>query len=133
MAILRRFISVRPGFAAFLVAAALLLRVLVPAGFMPNISHGKVEISLCTGYGPAKVMAAMPGMGGKSDRPQHRGGEMPCAFAGLAMPGLAGADPIQLAAAIAIITATSLFLVALLVARHEPRLRPPLRGPPLAV
>ncbi len=115
-------------------ACALLVRLVVPAGFMPVFDHGTISIVLCTGYGPQTVQLDMPGMNmsGDGHKPDnhHDKTDTPCPFSGLTAPVLSGADPIVLAAAI--------LFIMLLVSRvpvREPvrayyRLRPPLRGPP---
>lgn len=118
-----------------MLACALLTRLLIPAGFMPMVEHGKISIVLCTGYGPQTVQMDMPGMDltgaeREPDKDHHNKAESPCPFAGLSAPALSGTDPILLAA-------TILFIM-LLVGRMpvQPpfvasfRLRPPLRGPP---
>ncbi len=115
----------------WLIGLALLMRIAVPAGYMPTFSGGSVAIELCSDYGPAGM--TMHGMAGHHDQKGGHGkGETPCGFSGLSTPSLAGADPILLALAIAFIVAT--------VFRAAPRrrialptyLRPPLRGPPTA-
>lgn len=119
--------------AAWIVAAALLMKLVVPAGFMPVFSGSSVTIEICTGVGPQTVTMpmAMPGMPdhgqGKSD---HAAKDMPCGFGGLAFPALAAADPIALALALAFLIATVFRLVHRDVALAVAHLRPPLRGPP---
>jgi len=114
-----------PRFAAAIVAAALLLRLLVPAGFMPSFNGGQFRVSICTGMGPAQMRIALPGK--HSDVAAS-----PCAFADLSLPLLGAADPVQLAAALAFIIATALALVVAMPTRRVAHLRPPLRGPPAA-
>ena len=116
--------------AFWLVGLALLMRIVVPAGYMPMFSGNAVTVALCSGYGPMKM--AMPDMAGHHGKESERGkGETPCGFAGLTTPSLAGADPILLGLAIAFIIST-IFLAA----SHGPvarpiYLRPPPRGPPI--
>ncbi len=131
MAPLRRQIRAYPRLAALILAAALLLRILVPAGFMPDFSGGTMQVTICTGYGPAKMMAAMPMNGGQSDGNHQGKHDMPCGFAGLGMPGLGGADQIQLALAILFIMAAGLALAPRPILAGFFRLRPPLRAPPV--
>lgn len=120
--------------AAWLVAAALLLKALVPTGFMPVVSAGSITIEICSGFGPEKMAMAMPGMadhGGKHD--QSGKGDMPCGFGGHAPPAFLTVDPTLLALAIVFVIAT-VFRIALARAARTPAfLRPPLRGPPAAV
>ena len=110
-----------------LLLAVLVLRLIVPVGFMPVVDGGKLVVSICTGSGPAKMVMDMPGMDHKSSKPVAEGG---CAFADLSMPTLAGTDPIQLAALVALIMASGLVFAVALAPRPSGRLRPPLRGPP---
>lgn len=139
MTALRRFLSHHRWLALSIVAAALLLRVLVPAGYMMARTAGGITIELCSGLaapGPAMPLSAatMPGMHHGSEKPAgHARAEMPCAFATLAASSLAAADPLILTAAIAFVLA-AVFRPG--TARRVTRplfLRPPLRGPPAIV
>nr|WP_244651592.1 DUF2946 family protein [Sphingomonas sp. CFBP 8764] len=113
------------------------MKILVPGGFMPVVANGVLTIQLCAGAGPVSaatpvpVHAAMPGMTHDSDKTQHAGREMPCAFSGLTTAGLAAADPVLLALAIAFVVATVFRVATPVVARAPEFLRPPLRGPPV--
>lgn len=118
--------------AAWLFAAALLMKVLVPAGYMLDVSNGAVTIELCSGYGPMKMAVPMPGMTHHGDKHDRGKAEQPCAFAGLAAPALAGADPLLLAAALAFIIAAAFRAVVRPLPTRNRHLRPPLRGPPLS-
>jgi hypothetical protein len=119
--------------AAWLVAAALAMKLLVPAGYMPMLSSGSITLELCSGYEPPKMAMAMPGMPGKQGHEDKQGKmDMPCPFAGLTMPGLVGADAILLIAAISFIMALGFPATPLPPLRRITHLRPPLRGPPTA-
>lgn len=144
--------------------AALLLKLLVPTGYMVVNDHGSVTVAICPGVtfapgaqdttsapGAQGMSGAMPGMDhgmtmahgptaghdgpgdhGDHGRKDHRGVEMPCAYAGLSAQVLGAVDPSIVAAALAVVAAAALLAispVASLPARH---LRPPLRGPPPA-
>ncbi|MBB5709808.1 hypothetical protein [Sphingomonas xinjiangensis] len=134
--------------------SALALRLAVPAGFMPVLGDHGLRLVACSGSGPMLPIAppahtSMPGMHGSAGHAHHASAAAPvamqhgdapaehpqaedgCAFADLATPALAGADPIQLASAILFIVAAALFFRAALAVGAAPRLRPPLRGPPL--
>lgn len=130
---LRRLLRSHRALAAFVVAAALALRLLVPAGFMPTMEGGRLVISICSGFGPAKTMemtgATHAGMEHHGN-PDGDRAQSPCAFADLALPVIGGMDPIQLAAAIVFVMAAGLVLATALPPRLSGRLRPPLRGPP---
>ena len=118
--------------AALILVAALLVRVLVPAGFMPTLDNGRVVIGICSGYGPTSMAINIPGL----EQAGHAGdagdqAKSPCAFADLALPMIGGADPIQIAQALLFILAIALLLAETLPPRAPAWLRPPLRGPPL--
>lgn len=71
-----------------ILAAALLLRVLIPTGWMPaHAADGSFGITLCT---PSGVSHAWVDAEGKiHDKQPHKksSADQPCAFAGLAMAG----------------------------------------------
>jgi hypothetical protein len=129
---LRDYLRDRRHFAMAIVLLALLMRLLLPTGFMPEVSAGKITIALCTGHGPAAIEMAMPSSGGHHDQGQTAKHDMPCPFSSGSTHGLAGADPILPAIAIAFVMALSLRPVAIVRIGDAPYLRPPLRGPPLA-
>ncbi len=121
-----------------LLAAALLLRVLVPAGFMPMETPGGVVLTLCSGHGPAaQASAPHHGHGGSAhhaaaqDRDDAQGYEARCAFADLALPAIGGAGPALLAAALAFVMARALRRARILPPRAARHLRPPSHAPPL--
>ena len=104
------------------------MRMLVPAGLMPTMEHGRIVVCLCSGSGPATMIIEID----KDTHDASHDGEAdtPCAFAGLGSPALAGADPVLLAIA----TVFAMLLVARAVVplvAAPLRLRPRLRGPPL--
>ena len=126
---LRRHLRSRPWLAALLLAAALALRVLVPAGFMPTVAEGRVTLTLCSGVTPAP----MAGMHGMTHHESGDAAQSPCAYADLALPALGAADPALLAAALALVMSLAVRRAVPLAPRAFARLRPPLRGPPLPV
>jgi len=64
------------GLAFALVGLAILLRISIPAGWMP--SSGTIGITMCTGYGTVRVAMAVPGQhDGKAEAAAR---EHPCAF-----------------------------------------------------
>ena len=109
----------------------MMIKVLVPAGFMPTFEQGQIVVSICSGAGPMTMVMSMRGMdqGKKGDSQQGRS-EQPCAFSGLSAPSLAAADPILLALAILLVMALALRPMVPSTVRQRPHLRPPLRGPP---
>jgi hypothetical protein len=128
---LRHHILNHRRWAAALLALALLAKLLVPAGYMPNVSAGAVTIELCSGFGVEKIALAIPGTDHHQQQDEHGKGDSPCTFSGLIAPSLVGADPILLAVAIAFIIATVFRAAAIVHERRAAWLRPPLRGPPI--
>jgi hypothetical protein len=80
--------------AAAILALALALRVLVPAGYMPAFDHGAVGVRICGSQVARPMPAAMHHGAGHEDKQNHA--DQPCAFAGLSAP----ADPPPAAAAL---------------------------------
>jgi hypothetical protein len=137
-------------FALLLCFATLLLKLVVPTGYMIASDAGRPSIVLCSGVEPKsapKQMSGMRGaMPGHEDSGSHHGqpedhertgdhgkSEMPCAFAGLSAAALSAIDPLQLAALIAFVMAIGLAGVVLPPLSASAHLRPPLRGPPAAL
>ena len=120
--------------ACLLLALTLCMKLIVPVGFMPQLADGGVELVMCDGMAPPAPMATMHGMHG-----HHHGHDgptkpdAPCPFAGLAAPALGGADPIQLAIALADILVAGLVAATAIRLRAVGHVRPPLRGPPVIV
>lgn len=139
---LRRLTRAYPAVTGWLIAAALLLRLVMPGGWMLAADHGRWSIVPCAGIMPVAPDPAMPSMHAMSsghDRGQrHDGGghgsraEQPCAFAGLSLPGLATADPVLLAGLIVFVLLTAFRRRTKPTARRISRIRPPLRAPPFA-
>ena len=120
--------------AVLICAATLLLKLLIPTGYMIDSDHGRLTITICSGTAPRAMTMEKPGM--HADMPDHGKtkdhgkAEMPCAFSGLSAAMLGATDPIQLAALIAFILALGLAVAILPPPSRPSYLRPPLRGPP---
>ena len=125
MTAIRSLLAQRHG-AVLLCAAALLLRLIVPTGYMIGDVGGHMAITLC----PGTAAATAPAHGSHDHRGREHGADLPCAFSGLSTAGLAAVDPALLAAFIAFVMATGLVAPALSRPAAPPHLRPPLRGPP---
>lgn len=122
--------------ALLLVACAIMLRTLIPAGFMiaPAAQNGGWSVVLCSGNGPVTVILDADGrIRGDAPAPaaptKH---DAPCAFAGLLAPVLPVVDTV---------TPLPLLAPALHDARENPGPRvgqglaappPPVRGPPVS-
>lgn len=132
--------------AVLLCAATLLMKLLVPTGYMIATDHGRFAITLCSGTTSGAMAMDMPGtidMPGTMDMPgmhddtaghgksnDHGKAEMPCAFTGLSAAVLGPIDPIQLAALIAFVMAIGLTIAVPPGPSQPAFLRPPLRAPP---
>jgi hypothetical protein len=142
---LRRILLAHRRSAAWLIAVALLMRILIPTGYMLAVSAaGTPTFAMCSGYGPmlpvtpthsmghgeAGEHAAMQSHGDKPDQQHDAAKELPCAFTGIAAASLAATDPLLLAIALFFILAAAFRLPVRLPAAASPFLRPPLRGPP---
>jgi hypothetical protein len=133
MLAIRRLLAQRY-FAMLVCAAALLLKLLVPAGYMIGSEHNRATITFCSGVAPQAMTTAMPGMRGAMsdhDTPKDHGkAEMPCAFASLSTASLGATNPILLVTLIAFVMAVGLSPAVLPAITRRSNLRPPLRGPP---
>jgi hypothetical protein len=120
--------------AVLICTATLLLKLLVPTGYMIDSDHGRITITICSGTTPRTMTMEMPGMHGNmpdhGKSKDHGKAEMPCAFSGLSAAMLGATDPIQVAALIAFILALGLAVATLPALSRPAYLRPPLRGPP---
>lgn len=121
--------------AVLLCVATLLLKLLVPTGYMIGGAHGQVTIELCSGIAPQPVAMVAPAMHGSMPghgTPRDHGkAQSPCAFAGISAASLGAVDTVQLAALIAFVMAAALAPVVLPAIVRRSFLWPPLRGPPI--
>ncbi len=130
---LRAFTVERRTWAMMLVVITLLIRGLIPAGYMVAPSAVTLSVKICSGFEDERstIKIVVPRSGEEHDRSgDHSQKNPPCAFSALSMASMAGADGLLLAQAVAFVLITNAILVASSVHRPLPRLRPPLRGPP---
>ena len=113
--------------AALLLAAAMGVRALVPAGYMPEAGAQMLRITICSSIGGRETsrQIAVP-LRGHSE--QRRAG--PCAFGALTGGALGGADPFELTQAPVFAGLPAQFWPERSSPPLTARLRPPLRGPP---
>ena len=129
---LRTFLGNHRRLAFLLVALALAMKAMVPAGYMVNVQARVLTVLVCADAsdgGHAKQIA-IP-VDEKSDGGRDNGKiDHACPYSALAMASLHGADALLLGFALAFILALAFAptqFPRLGTARH---LRPPLRGPP---
>ncbi len=123
--------------AVLICAAAVLLTLVVPTGYMIASDRGMITLSICSGLTPGTM--AMPGMAddmasspGHEPSNEHGKVEMPCPYAGLSAQMLGAVDPVMLGVALAVVAALALLTVPGPAPQPAAHLRPPLRGPPPA-
>jgi hypothetical protein len=126
---LRRLLA-RRHLALLICAAALLLKLLVPGGYMVTADGGRAGLAVCPGLAPPAAVTAMPAMRHDLPASDHGKPEQPCAFAALAAQMLGATDPMLLGAAIAVIIAAALVRALPSPSARAAFLRPPLRAPP---
>lgn len=127
---LRAFLRLHPALAALILCAGLMVRALVPVGFMPQIGARSITIEICADASGQHLTRdiTLPG------KPAHQGkSEAPCAFGGMAHAMIGGPDGWLLASALAFILLLGFAPVSTPALRGPAHLRPPLRGPPLHV
>ena len=141
MSPIRTLLRNHRAFAAMLLALALCLRALVPAGYMLAPSATLVSVEICGdspgAHGGRAIVLPMRGTlsgdisgHGQTNGPQHQGGDQTCPYAGLAMASLGGVDAPLLAIALALAMLLGPGAIGPALFAPARRLRPPLRGPP---
>lgn len=133
MATIRRLVATQPAILVLAFAAALLLRGLVPSGYMPESKAGRITIAICSGSSTVQQVIELPVRGqDKDSEHQHTHPDMaPCHFAGHSLPLLADdVQPILSGIAPAVRALPALRRATRLLGQRA-RYRPPSRGPPL--
>jgi len=115
-------------------AATLLMKLLVPAGYMIGNDYGRMTITICSGVTPAAMTVDMPEMHGDMADPgkskDHGKAEMPCVFTGLTMAALNAVQLELLIVALAFTTTSGLRPRSTSVETPRYALLPWPRGPP---
>ena len=120
--------------AILVVAAALCLTALVPAGERLETGHKVLTVGVCMDSAGHTVTRdiVVPMKGSPAgEAAKHAEAGKACAGSARAMAALAGSDALLLAAALAFILALGFAPLAAPLPRRAVWLRPPLRGPPL--
>ena len=126
----RAFLLSNRQLAALMIAAALCMKALIPAGYMIGADSKLLTVQICAdslGHAVTKQIA-IPQEGHAPGKQSQMDGT--CAFTSLGHATLGGADPIQLAIALAFILALGFAPLVTPAPRPISHLRPPLRGPP---
>jgi len=156
---LRNFLRVQHLLVAGLIALALAMKVLVPAGYMLNQGGGGPLLMICPKANPGFNLEHQPDphahhadhgghAGHHADAAVHAGhhdgdahgnvhdghkSDNTCPYSVMPMASLSGADGVQLAIALVFILALGFASVVVPRLAAIPYLRPPLRGPPEAL
>jgi hypothetical protein len=132
---LRAFIRDHRHLAAVLVALALCIRALMPAGYMLGHDVQTVTVQICADgiSGEHTQQIVIHQQGDHKGADDHAKADGTCPWSGLAMASLGGADAMLLALALAFVLALGFAPVAATRPVQTPFLRPPLRGPPAFV
>lgn len=128
---LMRTLLLRYRITAFaVIALALAMKAVVPAGYMVDSASKALTIRVCADAQLASTVRdiVVPMKGEPAGK--HSKADDTCPYGALSFAGLAGVDPIQLALALLFILATGFAALALPAPRRIAHLRPPLRGPP---
>ena len=134
MSLFRSFLRDHRRLAALLLAAALCMKALVPAGFMVEARASALHLTICgdgAHIGEAAVKAIRDKLPVAHGAVDHGRSAQNCPYAVLGMASLGGADAPLLALALAFVLALAFRPVARAVAGRNVWLRPPLRGPPV--
>ena len=116
---------------------AVLLRVLIPAGFMlaAGSDHGASKIVVCSGQGAVEVMVDSHGhrIKAPADHGKGKGGDRPCAFAAMATAPLNSNQALKAAPAVYASLAPTAQYSAQRPGLGLAAPPPPKTGPPLSI
>lgn len=131
---LRQILLKRRQLALWLVAFALALKVIVPAGYMVREQGTTLTIAICGDASGSHLtrQIVLPQRDASPDGGAQHAKSIACPYSVLDMAGSAGADPILLGLALGFILALGFVSSVAPEPSAHPHARPPLRGPPLA-
>lgn len=129
---LRAFFRDHLGLYALVIALALAMKILVPAGYMPGEQAKTFTVQICADAQGQHLtqQIAIPMKGDSNDSQGKHASDSVCSFTALAMGSLSGADIVLLAVALAFILATGFTPTTPPRLERIFHIRPPLRGPP---
>ena len=129
---LRHLVFVNRTLAGLILAAALLIKAVVPSGYMIGNGSATTVIAVCSdATGGHMVRQITIPLRNEAPAPAQKG-KQDCAYSTLVAAALAGAAPALLAAALLFIVLSGFWPGAKPRRQGTRHLRPPLRGPPLA-
>lgn len=121
------------GFALRALVLALMMKLAMPTGYMPDTGSATLSVRICSGSMDRAVLrdTALP-LKRPAPSPDGKpsGADAVCPYAALAMAGIGSAAPELMAIALAFILLLGLAPARIGVVRRFAHLRPPLRGPP---
>ncbi|MEH6791686.1 hypothetical protein [Parasphingorhabdus sp.] len=129
---IRALIRNHVALAAVLLAAALLLKILVPNGYMVSTQNMVLTVTICADSTGEQIERRISIPMEDSDGQHQSSAKGECPYTALTMSGVTGPGMALLALAIAYILARGLAPLQLGTLLETARLRPPLRGPPEA-
>lgn len=127
---LRTFLLHNRGLAVLLVVLALAMKALVPAGYMVGTSSRSLTILVCAD-GSGTLSAVKVNLPQDRDQSAAAKDHKPCTFSGHGAASLGGADPIQLALALAFVLALGFRSLPPRRVKPTRHVLPPSCGPPL--
>lgn len=128
---LRTFLSRHRALATLVIAAALCMKALMPAGFMVGQNSKVLTVQICDdGSGHAIAKQLVIPMKDDGHVPADKASKGDCPFASLSMATVSGADPALLVLALAFLLMLGFAPTPILQPKRVSYLRPPLRGPP---
>ena len=138
MHLLRALLLRHRALAVLAIAAALCLKVVVPAGYMLNSNASSITVRLCNDASGTSAPTAITipikadGSAHPDDPASHKAAAE-CPYTALTLAVLGGGDLALLALALVFLLALGFAPVRAPRAQRPPYLRPPLRAPPALV
>lgn len=133
MSTVRALIRDYRALALLLLGCALMVKAVIPQGYMVGGAQQHLTVQLCLdGITHKSILVAIPGKG--SDTGDNKSGKSAnehCAFTSLSMGALGGADAPLIALALLFIIAAGFAPLYRVLEGRTGQVRPPLRGPPL--
>lgn len=139
MSSLRALLLRHRAIALAILAAALCLKALVPAGYMLDSGSRSIAVRICDdglGHAATRQIVVPTKATGSGEHPGDPAGKQAspeCPYTALSLASLGAVDVVLLALALAFILALGFGVARELPGRREAYLRPPLRAPPAGI